>query len=221
MKWLKFSENSVDQGMYQYISTAHLLLMVKYLAKSHHFARQFNSNALQRNVLWKAGFRGPVRPNLLKQETQSLACALRILFRLYDDETRRDEWSDVTDKLTELGREALEYYVTLETESHRDAWSPLMLLFLSRVTQLSDDKVMIDLDCHETSSLITQSYFFLFSSLKPTLVAGTSSSVSLFHSSWNQSFGHYCEKYSSESVKYLKFLHHEYALSYYPLLFCV
>jgi len=135
-----FDENSVDQGMYQYISTAHLLLMVKYLAKSHHFARQFNSNALQRNVLWKAGFRGPVRPNLLKQETQSLACALRILFRLYDDETRRDEWSDVTDKLTELGREALEYYVTLETESHRDAWSPLMLLFLSRVTQLSDDK---------------------------------------------------------------------------------
>ena len=140
---MNFSENSVDQGMYQYVSTTHLLLMVKYLAKSHHFARQFNTNAVQRNVLWKAGFRGSVRPNLLKQETQSLACALRILFRLYDDETRRDEWSDVTDKLTELGREALEYYVTLETESHRDAWSPLMLLFLSRVTHLSDDKVMI------------------------------------------------------------------------------
>lgn len=133
--------------MYQYISTAHLLLMVKYLAKSHHFARQFNTNAVQRNVLWKAGFRGSVRPNLLKQETQSLACALRILFRLYDDETRTDEWSDVADKLTELGREALEYYVTLETESHRDAWSPLMLLFLSRVIQLSDDKFKTHISC--------------------------------------------------------------------------
>ena len=137
------TDSSIDQGMYQYISTSHLLLMVRYLAKSHHFARQFNTNASQRNVLWKAGFRGSVRPNLLKQETQSLACALRILFRLYDDETRRHQWPDVAEKLTQLGQEALEYYVTLETESHRDAWSPLMLLFLSRVTHLSDDKVIV------------------------------------------------------------------------------
>ena len=84
-----------------------------------------------------------MRPNLLKQETQSLACAMRVLFRMYHDDGRRHEWSGVADKLTQLGKEALEYYVTLETESHREAWSPLMLLFLSRITQLSDDKVNI------------------------------------------------------------------------------
>lgn len=123
------------------MSTEHLLLMVDCLAKSHNFARQFNTNSTQRNVLWKAGFRGPVRPNLLKQETQSLACAMRILFRLYQDEGRQNEWSKVADKLTDLGRDALEYYVTLETESHRDAWSPLMLLFLWKINQLTDDKV--------------------------------------------------------------------------------
>ena len=127
--------------MFQYMSTEHLLLMVDCLAKSHQFAKEFNANATQRNILWKAGFRGPVRPNLLKQETQSLACAMRVLFRLYGDDNRQAEWTQVADKLTALGKEALEYYVTLETESHRDAWSPLMLLFLSRIIQLSDDKV--------------------------------------------------------------------------------
>ena len=134
-------DNAVDQGMYQFMTTKSLLLMVDCLGQSHHFAREFNTNATQRNVLWKAGFRGPVRPNLLKQETQSLACALRILFRLYHDETRQVEWDSVATKLTDLGKEALEYYVTLEAESHREAWSPLMLLFLSRIIQLSDAKV--------------------------------------------------------------------------------
>ncbi|XP_059351895.1 brefeldin A-inhibited guanine nucleotide-exchange protein 2-like isoform X2 [Daphnia carinata] len=130
----------LDQGMFQFMSTEHLLLMVDCLAKSHNFARQFNTNSTQRNVLWKAGFRGSVRPNLLKQETQSLACAMRILFRLYHDEGRQNEWTMVADKLTHLGKDALEYYVTLETESHRDAWSPLMLLFLWKINQLSDEK---------------------------------------------------------------------------------
>lgn len=123
------------------MSGQHLLLMVSCLAKSHQFAREFNTNSTQRNVLWKAGFRGPVRPNLLKQETQSLACAMRILFRLYSDEAREPEWNNVAEKLTDVGKQALEYYVTLETESHREAWSPLMLLFLSKIIQLSDDKV--------------------------------------------------------------------------------
>lgn len=66
---------------------------------------------------------------------------MRVLFRMYHDDSRRLEWTGVAEKLTQLGKEALEYYVTLETESHREAWSPLMLLFLSRIIQLSDDKV--------------------------------------------------------------------------------
>lgn len=133
------------------MSSQHLLLMVTCLAKSHHFAREFNTNSVQRNVLWKAGFRGPVRPNLLKQETQSLACAMRILFRLYGDEKREPEWNSVAEKLTDIGKQALEYYVTLETESHREAWSPLMLLFLSKIIQLSDEKVIF-LRFHESLS---------------------------------------------------------------------
>jgi brefeldin A-inhibited guanine nucleotide-exchange protein len=161
--------------MFQFMSTEHLLLMVDCLAKSHNFARQFNTNSTQRNVLWKAGFRGPVRPNLLKQETQSLACAMRILFRLYHDEGRQNEWGKVADKLTHLGKDALEYYVTLETESHRDAWSPLMLLFLWKINQLTDEKVTVKFNYQEL--LLINVYIFFFS-LKRTSVGGISFCVS-------------------------------------------
>lgn len=70
-----------------------------------------------------------------------MTCALRVLFRLYADERRSAQWPLVAAKLTDLGVEALEYYVTLEAEAHRDAWSPLMLLFLSRIIRLSDQQV--------------------------------------------------------------------------------
>lgn len=46
-----------------------------------------------------AGFKGKAKPNLLKQETQSLACTLRILFRMYSDDMRRDFWPEVQQKL--------------------------------------------------------------------------------------------------------------------------
>ena len=46
-----------------------------------------------------AGFKGKARPNLLKQETQSLACVLRLLFRMYSDEKRRDDWDQVQTKI--------------------------------------------------------------------------------------------------------------------------
>ena len=45
------------------------------------FARSFNSGSEQRNLLWKSGFIGNAKPNLLKQETQSLSCCLRVMFR--------------------------------------------------------------------------------------------------------------------------------------------
>ena len=45
------------------------------------FARRFNSGSEQRNLLWKSGFIGNAKPNLLKQETQSLSCCLRVMFR--------------------------------------------------------------------------------------------------------------------------------------------
>lgn len=45
------------------------------------------------------GFKGKSKPNLLKQETSSLACGLRILFRMYMDESRTNAWEEVQQRL--------------------------------------------------------------------------------------------------------------------------
>ena len=44
-----------DQGMYQYLSSDQLFLLADCLLESHKFAKAFNSNHEQRNILWKAG----------------------------------------------------------------------------------------------------------------------------------------------------------------------
>ena len=46
-----------------------------------------------------SGFKGQSKPNLLKQETSSLACLLRILFRMYADETRKESWQDIEQRI--------------------------------------------------------------------------------------------------------------------------
>ncbi|XP_029046821.1 brefeldin A-inhibited guanine nucleotide-exchange protein 2 isoform X2 [Osmia bicornis bicornis] len=132
-----------EQGMYCALTTTHLLQLVECLLKSHRFAKSFNSNHEQRNVLWKAGFRGNVKPNLLKQETQSLACALRILFKMYSDEAHRADWSKVESRLVEVACEALEYFLALSNEAHRDAWTPILLLLLTRILKMSDNRFAV------------------------------------------------------------------------------
>ena len=40
-------------------------------------------------------------------------------------------------------REALEYYLSLQSEAHRDAWVALLLLFLTRVQKMDDERVRL------------------------------------------------------------------------------
>lgn len=130
-----------EQGMYSFLSTAHLIKFVECLNESHRFAKTFNRNHEQRTVLWKAGFKGSVKPNLLKQETQSLACVLRILFKMYSDENRRDDWVEVEQRLITVCKEALEYFLSLQSEPHRDAWTSLLLLVMTRLLKMPDRRV--------------------------------------------------------------------------------
>jgi len=132
-----------EQGMYCALTTNHLLQLVECLLRSHRFAKSFNSNHEQRNVLWKASFRGNMKPNLLKQETQSLACALRILFNMYSDEAHRTDWSKIEARLVEVACEALEYFLALANEAHRDAWTPILLLLLTRIIKMNDHRFAI------------------------------------------------------------------------------
>lgn len=132
-----------DQGMYSYLSTANLMLLTDCLVQSHRFAKTFNSNQEQRNILWKAGFKGTAKPNLLRQETQSLACVLRIFLKVYTDEARREDWADVEGKLIYVCKEALEYFLSLKSEAHRDAWTSLLLLIMTRLLKLTDKQVCV------------------------------------------------------------------------------
>uniref|UniRef100_A0A8C5NK28 ADP ribosylation factor guanine nucleotide exchange factor 2 n=1 Tax=Junco hyemalis TaxID=40217 RepID=A0A8C5NK28_JUNHY len=129
-----------DQGMYKYMSSHHLFKLLDCLQESHSFSKAFNSNYEQRTVLWRAGFKGKSKPNLLKQETSSLACCLRILFRMYVDESRREAWDAVQRRLLSVCNEALAYFITVNSESHREAWTNLLLLLLTKTLKISDDK---------------------------------------------------------------------------------
>uniref|UniRef100_A0A667XR70 ARF guanine nucleotide exchange factor 1 n=1 Tax=Myripristis murdjan TaxID=586833 RepID=A0A667XR70_9TELE len=129
-----------DQGMYRYLTSEQLFKLLDCLLESHRFAKAFNSNNEQRTLLWKAGFKGKSKPNLLKQETSSLACGLRILFRMYTDESRQEAWEEVQRRLLNVCSEAVAYFLALTSESHREAWTNLLLLFLTKVLKISDER---------------------------------------------------------------------------------
>uniref|UniRef100_A0A8C8DDZ6 SEC7 domain-containing protein n=1 Tax=Oncorhynchus tshawytscha TaxID=74940 RepID=A0A8C8DDZ6_ONCTS len=78
---------------------------------------------------------GKSKPNLLKQETSSLACSLRILFRMYCDRQLQDSWPDIQTRLLLVCSEALAYFISLTSESHREAWTSLLLVRIPKTTR--------------------------------------------------------------------------------------
>uniref|UniRef100_A0A3Q2PHQ2 ARF guanine nucleotide exchange factor 2 n=1 Tax=Fundulus heteroclitus TaxID=8078 RepID=A0A3Q2PHQ2_FUNHE len=146
--FLGIHESAPDQGMYRHMTSAHLFKLLDCLLESHNFAREFNSNNEQRTALWRAGFKGKSKPNLLKQETSSLACSLRILFRMYSDPKLQDSWPDIQTRLLLVCTEALGYFISLTSESHREAWNSLLMLLLTRTLRLPDDKFKPHASCY-------------------------------------------------------------------------
>ncbi|CAF1321481.1 unnamed protein product [Adineta steineri] len=133
-------ESHDNNGMYNNMHIDQLLLLIDCLIESHMFARTFNSNHEQRNLLWKAGYRGKAKPNLLSQETHSIACAIRILFRLYSDPDRNNSTDILKRRILKLARDSLEYYVALQSESHRDAWTNVLILIFTKFLKLNEER---------------------------------------------------------------------------------
>ncbi|XP_062871956.1 brefeldin A-inhibited guanine nucleotide-exchange protein 2 isoform X2 [Trichomycterus rosablanca] len=142
------SQAESEQGMYRHLSPQHLFKLLDCLLESHTFAKDFNSNNEQRTALWRAGFKGKSKPNLLKQETSSLACSLRILFRMYSDKRLQGSWSDIQSRMLVVCSESLAYFISLTSESHREAWTSLLLLLLTRTLRLSDEKFKPHASCY-------------------------------------------------------------------------
>ncbi|KAJ3660967.1 hypothetical protein Zmor_005393 [Zophobas morio] len=132
-----------EQGMYRVLTSPHLLQLTDCLLQAHRFAKAFNLDHEQRNLLWKAGYKGSTKPNLLKQETHSLACSLRILFKMYCDDSRRQHWSLIETKLIGVCQEALDYFLKLQSEAHREEWTMLLLLVLTRLLKMPDDRFAV------------------------------------------------------------------------------
>lgn len=133
----------LDQAgeMFACLTSERLLLLLECLLQSHRFAQDFNSNMPLRTALWKAGFmRNRSKPNLLKQETTSLACALRILFRMYDLEERRDIWPRVEERILEVCGSTFDHFLTVVTRETREIWAPLVVLVLREILVLSDER---------------------------------------------------------------------------------
>jgi len=135
------NQNMVNRGMYCNLSLQHLNTLLDCLLQAHRFAKHFNSNGEQRNLLWKSGFIGNAKPNLLKQETQSLSCCLRIMFRLYFDKSRSDCWPEIESRLLPLCSEVVSYFLTLSSEAHSDAWTNVLLLLFTQLEKLEDDRL--------------------------------------------------------------------------------
>jgi brefeldin A-inhibited guanine nucleotide-exchange protein len=124
------------EGMFGQLSTPQLFVLLDCLDESHMFASAFNSNNEQRTHLMKAGFRGRTRPNLLRQETQSLICSLRVLYRMLGDEEREGERDVIQKRLLGVVMRALGYFLLLSSEMHRDSWTPVLLLIFTRLLTL-------------------------------------------------------------------------------------
>ncbi|XP_021954399.1 brefeldin A-inhibited guanine nucleotide-exchange protein 1 isoform X2 [Folsomia candida] len=129
-----------EQGMYQFLTSENLFAILDSLTESHKFSTKFNLDNDQRNMLWKAGFKGQAKPNLIAQETQSLATSLRILFRMYLDDARLQGFEEIETRLITTCKGALEYFVSLPSNAHRDTWTNLLLLCLTKVLKLPEDR---------------------------------------------------------------------------------
>ncbi|VDM16431.1 unnamed protein product [Hydatigera taeniaeformis] len=160
------------KAIFSFISYEHRLTLVQCLMESHKFAKTFNSNMEQRNILWEAGFKAKAKPNLLKQETHSLSTALRILFRISEEENERQQESfnlgcyshrralrrisligflflqKVTEMLEKTIEEAIVYYRGLPVDGHRQAWDSCLLLTLTRLVHLSPDSRFASIATH-------------------------------------------------------------------------
>ncbi|EDQ86494.1 uncharacterized protein MONBRDRAFT_33770 [Monosiga brevicollis MX1] len=133
----------LDQAgeMFACLTSERLLILLGCLVESYQFAHDFNANDDLRTALWEAGFmRNRSKPNLLKQETTALSCSLRILFRLYETEDRREIWPEVEERINEMCSYTLKWYLAHVGPDTREIWLPIINLILREMLAMSDER---------------------------------------------------------------------------------
>lgn len=78
---------------------------------------------------------------MLTQETQSIACVLRIALKAMCDESRRVHWTHAQNVTSTVITDSLQYYLSLNNHYHRTSWNSILLLILTKLYKLPEDKV--------------------------------------------------------------------------------
>jgi len=79
--------------------------------------------------------------NMLTQETQSVACVLRIALKAICDESRRVHWTHAQNVASTVVNDSFQYYLSLNNHYHRTSWNPILLLIFTKLYKLPEDKV--------------------------------------------------------------------------------
>ena len=86
-----------------------------------------------------------VIPLVVKQETESLKCALEILLDLYvEKSTSKDYDSKLTEsKLLDVLRDVLVYFLAITSKSQQESWTGLLTLTFDNLNKMPEDKFRI------------------------------------------------------------------------------
>ncbi|KAI9136456.1 hypothetical protein BKA69DRAFT_1104037 [Paraphysoderma sedebokerense] len=141
-----------NENVYQNLMSKHLFMLIDCLDRSYEFARSFNSDLELRTSLWKAGFTKQL-PNLLKQETTSVACYIDILVKMYLDTSadRSVVHNEVETRLIPLSLRILSQYNNMDSDSKRrnlTAWRPVVISILNGIAGFDDDAVRFVISSH-------------------------------------------------------------------------
>ena len=114
-----------------------MIRLVDCLLISHQVARFYLSERRVPNHQDTA-----VIPLVVKQETESLKCALEILLDLYvEKSTSKDYDSKVTEsKLLDVLRDVLVYFLAITSKSQQESWMSLLTLTFDNLNKMPEDK---------------------------------------------------------------------------------
>ncbi|XP_050430571.1 brefeldin A-inhibited guanine nucleotide-exchange protein 1 isoform X2 [Adelges cooleyi] len=137
-----------EQGMYSNLSSEHLLMLTDCLLRVHNYTKQYNYSMLQK--IPPRSYINEDLSNMVKQETQSVACVLRIVLKAICDESRRTHWDHAQNIAATVINDSLQYYLSLNNHNHRTAWNPILLLIFTKLYKLPEDKFALQTSQHYT-----------------------------------------------------------------------
>ena len=84
-------------------------------------------------------------PLVVKQETESLKCALEILLELYVNQSNMKDYEpELTQtKLLDVLQDVLAYFLAITSKSQQESWTGLLTLTFDNLTQLPEEKFRI------------------------------------------------------------------------------